>query len=344
MRFSVGYRVMPGDPDFFADIVEDYRERVDEVYFAWPEDPSGRTPVPASALSQLLEEIAHIASLGVGLNLLFNASCYGDAALSASLRDHVVELVSRLSEAGLTAVTTMSPVIARAVRAAFPHLDVRASVNMRLGTVRAMEYVSGLFDSYNVQREYNRRPDRLSELGKWAGENGKKLHVLVNSGCLSFCSFQTFHDNVVAHEAGVNRNRNVAAAPTLCRELYSDRGRWPAFLQGSWIRPEDIAKHRAFFDGGYKIAARMHDNPRMVIDAYAKGRYYGNLLDLMEPGFGPVFAPHVVDNRRFPSDWFSSTTGCSSDCARCTYCADTLERVLVDVDTLAGARREEAVT
>ena len=82
-------------------------------------------------------------------------------------------------------------------------MDVRASVNMRLGTVRAMEYVSHLFDSFYIQREYNRDLDRIDELREWAGRNGKRLYMLANSGCLLWCAVQTFHDNMVAHEAEV---------------------------------------------------------------------------------------------------------------------------------------------
>lgn len=332
MKFAVGYRLAEDEPGFFADIVRDYREHVAEVYFAWPGEPSGRAPLPEEAAGQVAEELARIKRLGVRLNLLLNANCYGDRALAQAFVEDITALVGRLCDTvGLDAVTTASPLVARVMRRGFPSLDVRASVNMRLGTVKALAYVASDFTSYCVQREFNRDPERLAELQDWADENGKHLHVLANSGCLNFCAAQTFHDNIVAHETEVNRHDNVRNLTTLCRELYRRCEFRVNFLEGSWIRPEDIAAHSRLFHGGYKLATRMHDRPRLVIDAYARGRCVGNLLDLMEPGFGPLFDPWIVDNTRFPADWFETTLRCDKRCGRCDFCARTLNAVLAQV-------------
>jgi hypothetical protein len=218
------------------------------------------------------------------------------------------------------------------VQTEFPDIDVRASVNMRLGTVKSMQYVAGLFDSYTLQREYNRDPDRLAGLQAWAEQNGKALCVLVNSGCLNFCSVQTFHDNAVAHEPAINDADNITDMTTLCREYYADPAHRVNILQGSsWIRPEDMHPHREIFNGSYKLATRMHDRPGLVIGAYARAAYQGNLLDLLEPGFGPTFYPHIIDNTRFPPDWFEHITTCGGRCD-CGYCTEVLEKVLVSVE------------
>jgi collagenase-like PrtC family protease len=323
MKFSIGYQLMSGTPDYFYNIVRDYQAHIREVYFAWPGVASGRTPLESDAavLDQMQDELRLIAGLGIKLNLLFNASCYGDDAVAASFADNIKELTGSLSDRiGIAAVTTMSPVIAGIMRKHFPAMDVRASVNMRLGTVRAMEYVTDFFDSYYVQREYNRDPERLRELQDWAQQHGKQLYVLANSGCLNFCSFQTFHDNVVAHEGPINRQDDTVPVTTLCRDHYAHAGNRVSFLQGSWIRPEDIRRHREYFSGGYKLATRMHSNPRLVIDAYAREKHNGNLLDLMEPGFGPQWWPDIIDNPRFPADWFTRTMQCDKKCSVCGYC------------------------
>jgi hypothetical protein len=82
-----------------------------------------------------------------------------------------------------------------------------------------------------------------------------------------------------------------------------------------------------------KLATRMHARPELVIAAYVKRRYEGNLLDLCEPGYGPAFAPYIVDNARFPEDWFARTSTCHRQCHRCSYCAEVLESVLRHVET-----------
>ena len=66
----------------------------------------------------------------------------------------------------------------------------------------------------------------------------------------------------------------------------------------------------------------------MVIGAYAEGNYRGNLLDLLEPGFSPAFAPRFIDNTAFPSDWADRTSKYDNSCESCGYCDEVLKQVL----------------
>ena len=338
MKFAVGHQLPDEDEPPFADLVRDFSEHIAEVYFPWLDLPTGRSPIvrdPSEhrVAQELLEEdLLAIRHLGVKLDLLLNASCYGQEAYSINLVERVSTVIAHLRElVGLDIVTTMSPLIAETVKQRFPEVEVRASVNMRLGTTRAMEYVAHLFDSYYVQREFNRDYMRLDELQGWSQANGKKLMMLANSGCLSYCAVQTFHDNLVSHEAEVARMANVPAeTPAFCWSYYRDRKNWLRFLQNTWIRPEDLHHYGDRFPI-VKLATRMHANPRRVIQAYVSGRFSGNLPELFEPGHGSVFAPYIIDNRRFPADWFERTSSCGQQCELCGYCAEVLEQVLVAV-------------
>ena len=57
---------------------------------------------------------------------------------------------------GLQSVTTTSPLIAKFIRNNFEQLEVRASVNMEIGSVQGMDYLAEYFDSYYMKRECNR--------------------------------------------------------------------------------------------------------------------------------------------------------------------------------------------
>lgn len=336
MRFCVGYQIPEEGEDFLVDIVGDFRQQVDEVYFPWLDLPSGRSPMTSrhgfvdwEAQRNLERDLAAFKRMGVKLDLLLNASCYGRYAVSRSLLNLVTSVIDHLQNwVGVDVVTTMSPVIAGAVQRDFSEIDVRASVNMRLGTVRALEYVADIFDSFHLQREYNRDLERIEELRSWCSARGKGLCLLANSGCLNFCSVQTFHDNLVAHEKEANEQLNLSGLPpALCWDFYRKRENWPVLLQGSWVRPEDV-HHYEGLTPAVKLATRMHANPRQVVEAYCRGTFDGNLLDLLEPGHGPLLAPYVIDNARFPDDWFERTTDCDKKCHACEYCANVLETVL----------------
>lgn len=337
LKLAIGYQLPDEDEPPFAELVSDYREHVAELYFPWLDMPSGRSPMSVrdgsvdwTAQAKLGQDLRAVRALGVRLDLLLNANCYGDQALSVELTNHVLSLLAYLQETvGLDVVTTTSLLLARVAKQHFPDLEIRASVNMRLGTIRALEPVADLFDSFYVQREYNRHLDHLAELRAWADAHGKSMHALVNSGCLNSCAGQTFHDNLVAHERGISRTGNVEDwNPHLCWNYYQRREHWVAFLQNSWIRPEDLDRYSALI-GVAKLATRQHANPRRVVHAYATRRFTGNLPDLLEPGHAPLFAPHLLDASRLPADWFSRTTSCDHRCHQCTYCAGVLEQALV---------------
>ncbi len=339
MKFAVGYQ-LPGDEDEpLVEIVADYAEHIAEVYFPWADMPSGRAPLATrrgytdwAAQRDLERDLVRLREMGIKLDLLFNAACYGGRAISEWLENQVRSVLDYLQAGvgGADIVTTTSPFIARTVKRYFPEIEVRASVNMRIGTIKGMQYLADVFDSYHVQREHNRDLEHLRELKAWADDAHKRLIILINSGCMIHCSGQSFHDNMVAHEAEIDECRNVTDwnAHT-CWRFLQDPANRVSVLQNTWVRPEDLHHYEGLFDT-VKLATRMHARPRTVIDAYVNRRFRGNLLDLMEPGFGPAFAPSVIDNTRFPDDWFERTSTCDRRCHACDYCALVLERVMVD--------------
>ena len=147
MKFAVGYQRMEDRAESFLDIVRDYRENIDEVYFPWVHSPSGRASLSESrglvdwkTQTQLETDLIALRDLGVRLDLLLNANCYGGKAVSEYLENQVGSLLTHLDDliGGVDVVTTTSPAIARTVKTYFPAVDVRTSVNMRIGTVQGL--------------------------------------------------------------------------------------------------------------------------------------------------------------------------------------------------------------
>lgn len=339
----VGYSITGEGQMPFPAIVEKYREAIGEVYFSFPGVAGGRSALGSEsgytnhdALSIMTQEISEIAQSGVKLDLLFNALCNGDDAMSLAHERQVVSVLEYLYDHGCapSVVTTASPVTAEIIHRFDERIDVRASVNMRIASIKGIQYVEHLFDSFCIFKDVNRDLEKLAEISEYLHKNGKGLSMLANSGCLRACSMQTFHDNAVAHEAGIMARANLPwAGVSGCRTYLSKPEHWTAFLQNTWIRPEDIHNYVGLVDT-VKLATRMHALPAMVIDAYARGSYSGNLADLFEPGHGPTFAPYVIDNDKFPKDWFERTTACDKNCEKCGYCESVKQTVFVNAEEM----------
>jgi len=339
IQFAVGYQLQEEEDELpFSQIIDNYCQDIAEVYFPWSDMASGRASLISrrgyvfwEGQRKLEEDLKHIKQKGIKLNLLLNANCYGQYAISQFLQNQVISVLEYLWKivGGVEIVTTASLTIARVIKKEFPSIDIRASVNMRIGTITSMEYICEFFDSYYLQREYNRNISYLKHIKRWTDANNKGLYLLVNSGCLNFCSAQIYHDNIVAHEREVMETVNIKELPhLLCWDYYKNPEKWRAILQGSWIRPEDLRYYEGIVPS-VKLATRMHSNPMAVVDAYVKRDFHGNLLELFEPGFSSIIYPHIIDNKKFPEDWFEKTSGCKQNCQECSYCAEVLQKVLV---------------
>ena len=335
MKYSIGYQ-LPDEYDSTYELCADYKENISSVYFSWVNSPGGRMPLCGDDEESVrevgeyqLEELKKIRGLGIDLTLLLNANCYGEGANSQEFAERTLELCSFLkTNLDISSVTTTSPFLAGKIKKHFgEQITVTASVNMRVDSILTMQQLGAFFDGFYIRKELNRNLSEIGKLKAWCDDNGKKLHILANSGCLAFCGFQTYHDNLVAHHKFMRESEDIFPAP--CWEyLYGiEKDRALAKILGaSWIRPEDVKNYEPYFPE-MKLATRMHSSPRRVVSAYARGRFSGNIMDLTEPSYSSLFKGCVLDNTLFPDDWFDVTTHCIKNCHECGYCEKTVQNI-----------------
>ncbi len=329
MKFAVGYQE-PENRELFSRIVADYRKNICEVYFALPGSPSGRTDYARQdSIDRLEEELTAIRQMGIKLDLLFNANCYGGSAVSLDFEKKFCAVLEDLRSVGLLPdiLTTTSPYVAMLVKKHWREVEVRASVNMRIDSIDGMDYLGDLYDSFYIRRDLQRDIPTVKRFKEWCDRNGKKLGILLNSGCLRNCPSQTFHDNLVAHDKEVRKRENTSWNPHLCWRRYKEQKRYVEFLKSSWIRPEDVHNYENLVSFG-KLATRQHHYPRIVIGAYANGSYNGDLLHLTEPDYSAAFSGKMLDNTLFPTDWHEHTGSCDANCRQCGYCDSVLEKII----------------
>lgn len=300
MKFTVGLQKQ-NTQEYIQTILQQ-KENIYEVYFSWGDFPNGRSSQlqddclsPWELQNQQMDTLRRLSDEGIELNLLFNANCYGKDSQSRSFFEKVGMTIDYIKEAyGLRSITTTSPLIAKFVKNNFETLEVRASVNMEIGTVQGMSYLADYFDSYYIKRECNRNIEQVRLLHDWAEANGKKLFMLANSGCMNFCSAHTFHDNLVAHEAEIAGMDNAYAFHGICHEyLKREENYHHLITDTNYVRPEDIEQYTPYVEA-VKLATRVNRNPSRILLAYTRARYSGNILELLEPGHN--IYPYVIEN------------------------------------------------
>jgi len=338
MKFNVGYQLT--EDDRLVDKIIACRDSVYEVYFSFGDFPNGRNNQlrseifsPYEAQEKQLSDLVRLSSAGLRFNLLFNGNCYGKDSLSRAFFGKIGDTTDYLSsKIGLNSVTVTSPVIAKFFKANFPELEVRASVNMEIGTIEGMEYISDVFDSYYMKREYNRDFARIKQLKAWCDTNGKKLFGLCNSGCLNNCSVHNFHDNLVSHENDISVMDNAYDFRGKCWEYLAKGDNARLMIQRSnYIRPEDIHLYEGLFEA-LKLATRINVAPVKVINAYVSGKFFGGINELLEPNHSSLIAPNFLDNSKFPKDFATVVGNCNKDCASCNYCKDIYYKILTNIN------------
>lgn len=308
MKFSVGYQLFSDDT--YIDKIIEHRESISEVYFSWGDFPNGRNNQTErldmtswEAGEKQRADLKKLTDAQIPVNMLFNATCYGKNSLSRKFFEKIGDTVDFvMNEYILKGITTTSPVIAGFIKNNFESLDVRASVNMSVGSVEGMEYIADVYDSFYVKRELNRDFAKINQLKSWCEENGKTLYALANSGCLNNCSAHTFHDNLVSHESEISEMDNGFLFEGVCKKyLTKENNIYKFFENTSFIRPEDVYLYEGIFPS-MKLATRVNENPFKVIKAYIEdGRYTGSIMSLLEPNHTSSVYPYFVENSNIKS-------------------------------------------
>ena len=328
MKFAIGYQLYKDES--FVDAIIRNKDNISEVYFSMYNSPSGRgnswsrgiNGFDAKNVQQ--RELSMLRESGISTNLLLNATCYGKDALSRSFFMETGDMLEYCIENfGTVSVTTTSPIIAKFVKQNFDGISTRASVNMEIGTAQGMEYVKEYFDSFYMKREYNRDFEHIKSLKAWCDNNGKRMHLLANSGCLNNCSCHFFHDNIVAHENEISRMDNAFDFGGICKEYLSVEENLKKLPEiTNFVRPEDIGLYEEYFEAA-KLATRVSNNPARTLESYIRGRYSGNILDILEPNHN--IYPYVLENgeelklRKIDENilTYGDDNSCGGNCSSC---------------------------
>ena len=103
----------------------------------------------------------------------------------------------------------------------------------------------------------------------------------------------------MAHEDEIAKMDNAYEFKGVCKEYLTDPENYETLYDNmNFIRPEDLHKYEPYFDT-VKLATRIHNNPKEVLETYIRGKYSGDLLRLLEPAHS--IYPYVIENSNPPT-------------------------------------------
>lgn len=159
------------------------------------------------------------------------------------------------------------------------------------------------------------------ELLKNIKENLKKASVvlLVNEACLGNCPWRRFHQNALAHADRKGYDSDYAMN---CTTMYAKNPHM--LLENNVIRPEDLRRYEGITDM-FKLVGRTTGDETLLkmIDAYSKGEYHGNLLEIVDEGFSKL--------ANLPNDkldtLYDLKTNCIKNCQNCDDCKTLYKKI-----------------
>lgn len=332
--------------------------------------------LPSVSMRAGRRHIRRIRDRGLSFNYLLNATCLENRECTRSWRRGFDRLLSWVVDAGASSVTVSTPFLCEIIKRSAPHLEVMVSTMAHVSSPsRALWWRDLGADGFTLAvTDVNRDFPLLREFR--ATLPGALLVVIGNLTCIPGCPHSYYQSNIASHASQSGHRSRGLAIDYCVLSCCLDRINDPAlFLMGSWIRPEDQRHYGEVGIDSVKLVDRTMPTEALcrIIDAYATGRYDGNLLDLlsdpsqnakygrrdMARAFKYFFRPRqinvlrlyahrdafahqpvTIDNRGLDGflDFFVEGKCQRSRCAECGYCARFAEEVL----TFAPAERQAA--
>jgi len=318
LRFSIWFN----EKDDFFELLQTPKRfsKIHSVYFPLPKFlwSSGR---PAREQKNYIKQIFRLLYLcqkiGIIPILLLNATFYGPKEFSQDYLAKLFKFIDLLLDKWLKAVSIVNPIYIKLFKERYKDkLIIYNSVNCRIKEVEQAIYFKNLgVEVITIDRDINRKLDIIKSIK----ERVKlPLQIMLNEPCIRNCPFRQLHFDLVAHN--IEQIFWKEFEEIACYEMFRKNRR--LIFRIPFIRPEDLKYYINLVDI-FKLVTR--DAPtwkiKLMLDAYSKMEYHGNLIDLFDLEPTQWLAQQYIDNDKLTKlDFFERIKNCPGDCDNCKAC------------------------
>ena len=331
MKFTVGTN---WQDDLISKIKKD---SVKEVYgkLAWDFVGGGR-PAYISAdpsKEKVCSYIKQAHQNGMEFNYLLSAVCLGNKEFTTFGQKKIHQLLDWVVSIGVDSVTVSIPYLLQLIKKQYPQLKVHISSFANVNTIERAKYWEDLgaaritLDEFTLNRDFKL-------LRKIRNSLGCELQLIANNGCLYNCPFVDYHYTSLSHNSQLQPTFDFCVLN--CKYLRITN---PVnFIRAGWIRPEDICFYEDIGIDSMILATEDISTEKilLIVDAYSKRQYVGNLMDLLFINYCYGFkdiaqqAPVYIDNQALDGfiEHFIKNDCHLMACHECGYCQEITKQVV----------------
>lgn len=239
--------------------------------------------LPSISKRRLRRHINEAHENGLQFNYLLNAACLGNREFTLGGQRKIRKLLDWLEEMKVDSVTVTLPYLLELIKKEYARFKVHISTYAGINNLGKAKYWEDLgadrltLDSQSLNRDF----EMLRKIRQYIKCG---LQLIANNSCLCFCPFTAYHKIMNAHASqscDKSGGYNIDYCYLSCKYL---KLKDPVnFIRSDWIRPEDIRYYEEVGIDSLKIVdrGRFTDTIALVVDAYTKRSYNGNLADLI---------------------------------------------------------------
>lgn len=218
--------------------------------------------------------------LGFSYNFVLNSPV--PKARFLDIRPAIIEELEWLEGSGITDVTLGNYELVRLAERYSPSLRVCISAFAQVKTMAEFDQWAQLKNVGNICIDFTaiHNVGLLEQMSRFGEGVDCKIKVIANLACLPNCVRQTEHSIINSMSAKNKGNLHYGASTFYCMNaVYKEPHR---FMSLNILRPEDISTLENLGVACIKLTDRNRDCQwiRTITEAYIRGEYHGNILDL----------------------------------------------------------------
>lgn len=260
------------------------KEKVVEIYGKLSQDFIGgarsSSVSPFVYSENLISCIKKAHKYGIKFKYLLNATCLGNREWTRSGQKRVRSLLDWLDKIEVDSLSVSIPYLAQIIKKCYPKFEISVSNTAEIRSIKtAREWEDLGVDEISFHVDINRNFPLLKALRR---DLKCRIEIIANQDTLFNCPYYNYHVLGCSH---ASQSKRQIFYIDYCRLSCSlKRIKEPLnLISADWIRPEDMRHYEDIGIDRLKLVDRsmITDAIVRVVDAYTRGRYEGNLLDLM---------------------------------------------------------------